>query len=278
MALYVNTNVASLFAQRNLNRSKMGAEKALQRLSTGMRINSAADDAAGLAVSTRFRSQIRGLEQAQRNANDGISVIQVAEGAMEQMTEILIRMRELSVQAANGSLTDEDRGFLNVEFNSLTEELDRIANVTSFNGTQLLDGSASAGIAFQVGANNTVNDRITISIASLNSGTIASQPLSNQTISTIAGARSSLDVIDGAINSIASQRADLGAAQNRLSVTIENLGTAVENLSASKARIADADIAKETAELTKYQILIQAGLSVVAQANQNTQYALSLLQ
>jgi flagellin len=231
-----------------------------------------------LAVSTRFRSQIRGLEQAQRNANDGISVIQVAEGAMEQMTEILIRMRELSVQAANGSLTDEDRGFLNVEFNSLTEELDRIANVTSFNGTQLLDGSASAGIAFQVGANNTVNDRITISIASLNSGTIASQPLSNQTISTIAGARSSLDVIDGAINSIASQRADLGAAQNRLSVTIENLGTAVENLSASKARIADADIAKETAELTKYQILIQAGLSVVAQANQNTQYALSLLQ
>jgi flagellin len=187
-------------------------------------------------------------------------------------------MRELSVQAANGSLTDEDRGFLNVEFNSLTDELDRIANVTSFNGTQLLDGSASAGIAFQVGANNTVNDRITISIANLNSGTIASQPLSNQTISTVAGARSSLDIIDDAINSIASQRADLGAAQNRLSVTIENLGTAVENLSASKARIADADIARETAELTKYQILVQAGLSVVAQANQNTQYALSLLQ
>jgi flagellin len=278
MALYVNTNVASLFAQRNLNRSNMGAEKALQRLSTGMRINSASDDAAGLAVSTRFRSQIRGLEQAQRNANDGISVIQVAEGAMEQMTEILIRMRELSVQASNGSLTDGDRSFLHVEFVSLTEELDRIAAVTSFNGTQLLDGSAAAGIAFQVGANNTTNDRITISIADLNSGTIASQALSAQNISTVAGARVSLDVIDDAIDAIASQRADLGAAQNRLTVTIENLGTAVENLSASKARISDADIAKETAELTKYQILVQAGLSVVAQANQNTQYALNLLQ
>ncbi len=278
MALYVNTNVASLFAQRNLNSSQMKADKALQRLSTGMRINSAADDAAGLAVSTRFRSQIRGLEQASRNANDGISVIQVAEGAMEQMTELLIRMRELGVQASNGSLTDDDRSFLHVEFTSLTEELDRISNVTSFNGTQLLDGSASTGIAFQVGANNTTNDRITISIANLDSATIASQDLGTQTISTQAGAQSSLDIIDSAIDGIAAQRADLGAVQNRLTVTIENLGTAVENLSASKARISDADIARETAELTKSQILVQAGLSVVAQANQSTQLALSLLQ
>jgi flagellin len=277
MALYVNTNVASLFAQRNLNRSQMGAEKALQRLSTGMRVNSAADDAAGLAVGTRFQSQIRSLEQAQRNANDGISVIQTAEGALAQMTDLLIRMRELSVQSANGTLSAADRVFLDTEFDSLVAEIDRIAQVTNFNGTDLLDGDASAGIVFQVGANNTANDRITISVTNARQDSIASQTLTAQTISTVAGARTSMGVIDDAINSIASQRSKLGAVQNRLTVTIENLGSAVENLSASRSRIVDADIAKETANLTKYQILVQAGLSVVAQANASPQAALSLL-
>lgn len=278
MALYVNTNVASLFAQRQLSKSQGTAEKALERLSTGMRINSAADDAAGLAVTTRFKSQIRGMEQAQRNANDGISVIQVAEGSLEQMTDILIRMRELAVQSANGSFTDSDRAFLNVEFESLTVEMDRIANTTAFNGTKLLDGSAAAGIAFQVGSNNTANDRIVISIANMNAAQLATADISAQTISTGLGARDAIDVIDDAITSIASQRADLGAVQNRLNITIDNLGTAIENLSASSARIADADIAKETANLTRAQILVQAGLSVVAQANSFPQSALNLLQ
>jgi flagellin len=278
MALYVNTNVASLFAQRNLNRSQMGAEKALQRLSTGMRVNSAADDAAGLAVGTRFQSQIRSLEQAQRNANDAISVIQVAEGALSQMTDLLIRMRELSVQSANGTLSAADRVFLDTEFDSLVAEIDRIASVTNFNGTDLLDGDAAAGIVFQVGANNTANDRITISILNAQTASLTASSLASNTISTVAGARNTMGVIDSAINSIASQRSKLGAAQNRLTVTIENLGSAVENLSASRSRIVDADIAKETANLTKYQILVQAGLSVVAQANIAPQAALALLQ
>jgi flagellin len=278
MALYVNTNVASLFAQRNLNRSQMGAEKALQRLSTGMRVNSAADDAAGLAVGTRFQSQIRSLEQAQRNANDAISVIQVAEGALSQMTDLLIRMRELSVQSANGTLSAADRVFLDTEFDSLVAEIDRIASVTNFNGTDLLDGDAAAGIVFQVGANNTANDRITISILNAQTASLTASSLASNTISTVAGARNTMGVIDSAINSIASQRSKLGAAQNRLTVTIENLGSAVENLSASRSRIVDADIAKETANLTRYQILVQAGLSVVAQANIAPQAALALLQ
>jgi flagellin len=278
MALYVNTNVASLFAQRNLNRSQMGAEKALQRLSTGMRVNSAADDAAGLAVGTRFQSQIRSLEQAQRNANDAISVIQVAEGALSQMTDLLIRMRELSVQSANGTLSASDRVFLDTEYDSLVAELDRIASVTNFNGTDLLDGDAAAGIVFQVGANDTANDRITISILNAQTASLTASSLASNTISTVAGARNTMGVIDSAINSIASQRSKLGAAQNRLTVTIENLGSAVENLSASRSRIIDADVAKESANLTKYQILVQAGLSVVAQANIAPQAALALLQ
>jgi flagellin len=277
MALYVNTNVSSLFAQRNLSRSQMGADKALQRLSTGLRVNNAADDAAGLAVGTRFKSQIRSLEQAQRNANDAISVIQTAEGALDQMSGLLIRMRELSVQSANGTLTSGDRAFLNTEYNSLVAELDRIAQTTDFNGTDLLDGDASAGIVFQVGAANNTNNRITVSITNMQTSSLTSSSLASNTISTVANARNTMDIIDTAINTISTQRSVLGASQNRLTVTIENLGTQVENLSASRSRIMDADIAKETANLTRAQILVQAGLSVVAQANAAPQAALSLL-
>jgi flagellin len=277
MALYVNTNVSSLFAQRNLSRSQMGADKALQRLSTGLRVNNAADDAAGLAVGTRFKSQIRSLEQAQRNANDAISVIQTAEGALDQMSGLLIRMRELSVQSANGTLTSGDRAFLNTEYNSLVAELDRIAQTTDFNGTDLLDGDASAGIVFQVGAANNTNNRITVSITNMQTSSLTSSSLASNTISTVANARNTMDIIDTAINTISTQRSVLGASQNRLTVTIENLGTQVENLSASRSRIMDADIAKETANLTRAQILVQAGLSVVAQANAAPQSALSLL-
>jgi flagellin len=279
MPININTNVSSLFAQRSLNKAQGSLGKSLERLTTGLRINSAADDAAGLAISTRFQSQIRSLEQSQRNANDGISVIQTAEGSLEQMSNMLIRMRELFVQSSNGSLNNSDRDAIHQEFGNLISELDRIAGNTDFNGVSLLNGSASAGLTFQVGINNTANDKITVSIANLQTSKIGAGGsfVSGQSVSTAAKAQSSLGVIDGALDQISNARAGLGATQNRLSVTIDNLGSMVENLSSSNARIMDADVAKETANLTKNQILVQAGVSVLAQANQQPQIALSLL-
>jgi len=280
MALNVNTNVSSLLAQRNLSRSQGNVQKSLQRLSTGMRINSAADDAAGLAISQKLKSQVRAMSQAERNANDGISMIQTAEGSIEQMGDILNRMRELAVQSSNGTLTNTDRSFLDTEFKSLISEMDRIADTTEFNGRKLLQGSASTGISLQIGINNTTNDRITVSIANIktsNLGATTTNALGSQALSTVTGAQSSLAVIDGAINSLSSVRSKLGTAQNRLSVSIENLGSSIENISAANARIRDVDVARETANLTKGQILVQAGVSVLAQANQSPQIALSLL-
>ena len=280
MPLYVNTNVASLFAQRNVTRSTMQQGKALERLSTGLRINSAADDAAGLAISDRFRSRIRSMEQAQRNANDGVSVIQTAEGSLEQMTGIIHRLRELAVQSANGSLTDTDRVFIDEEFQTLINEVDRIAGGTSFNGRKLLNGSASTGVTFQVGPDNTTLDRITVSIENTQASRLGTggTKLNAQGASTITKSQTALGIIDAALSQISTVRASLGATQNRLNITIDNLGTSVENLSASNARIRDADIAKETANLTRAQILVQAGVSVLSQANQTPQIALSLLQ
>lgn len=279
MPLYVNTNVPSRFAQRQLGRNQAAAQKSLERLSTGLRINSAADDAAGLAISNKFRSQIRSLEQAARNASDGISVIQTAEGALDQMGEILTRMRELGIQSANGSLTDTDRTFIDGEFQSLSAELNRIAETTDFNGQKLLNGSASAGIAFQVGAGNTTNDRITVSIANTQASQLgtAGTKLNTQGVSTVTKSQNALGIIDAAITQISNTRSNLGASQNRLTVTIDNIGTSVENLAAANARIRDVDVARETAQLTRAQILVQAGVSVLAQANQAPQVALSLL-
>lgn len=280
MALNVNTNVSSLLAQRNLGKSQSSVQKSLQRLSTGMRINSAADDAAGLAISQKLKSQVRALSQAERNANDGISMIQTAEGAIEQMGDVLNRMRELSVQSSNGTLTNTDRSFIDTEFKSLLSEMDRIADTTEFNGRKLLQGSASGGVSLQIGINNTTNDRITVSIANLKSaqlGATTTNALASQSLSTVTKAQSSLAVIDSAINSLSSARSKLGTAQNRLTVSIENLGSSIENISAANARIRDVDVARETANLTKGQILVQAGVSVLAQANQSPQIALSLL-
>ncbi len=279
MPLYVNTNVPSRFAQRQLGRNQASAQKSLERLSTGLRINNAADDAAGLAISNKFRSQIRSLEQASRNASDGISVIQTAEGALDQMGEILTRMRELGIQSANGSLTDTDRTFLDSEFQSLSSELNRIAETTDFNGRKLLNGSASAGIAFQVGPGNTTNDRITVSIANNQASQLgtAGTKLNTQGVSTVTKSQNALGIIDAAITQISNTRSNLGASQNRLTVTIDNIGTSVENLAAANARIRDVDVARETAQLTRAQILVQAGVSVLAQANQAPQVALSLL-
>ena len=279
MPLYVNTNVASMFAQRQLGKSQASATKTLQRLSTGRRINGAADDAAGLAIATKFSTKIRGLNQASRNAADGISMIQTAEGGLDQMGGILTRMRELAVQSANGSLTDSDRLFLQTEFTELSNELDRIARSTDFNGKKLLQGDASTGIVFHIGADNTSTDKISVSIQNVQSSQLGTggTKLNAQAVSTVTKSTTSLGIIDAAISQLSNARSKLGAAQNRLGVTIDNLGTSVENLSAANARIQDADIATETANLTRSQILVQAGVSVLAQANQAPQIALSLL-
>ncbi len=279
MGLVINTNIAAINAQRNLGRSEASLNTSLARLSSGMRITAAKDDAAGLAISEKLRAQIRGSAQASRNANDGISLVQTAEGALDEVSNILIRMRELTVQASTGTIGTSERVYLNAEFKELTDEINRIASVTEFNGQKLLDGSTSGGISFQVGLNNVANDRITVSVQ----GTYASQIgttdayLNSQTISTMSTARTCMDVIDNAINDISGVRGDLGAAQNRLAITVKNLATQRENLMAANSRIRDVDVASETVQMTRSQILMQAGVSVLAQANQLPAMALSLI-
>ncbi|MCP4606646.1 MAG: flagellin FliC [Proteobacteria bacterium] len=279
MGLVINTNVASINAQRNLGKTEDALRTSLARLSSGMRITAAKDDAAGLAISEKLRAQIRGTAQAERNANDGISLVQTAEGALNEVSNVLIRVRELTVQAATGTLGDEERLYLDAEFDNLRDEITRIASVTEFNGQKLLDGSTSTGLDIQVGLNNVVMDRITISIT----GTYTSQlgsagnTLISQTVSTVAGARATMAVIDQAIEDISAIRGDLGAVQNRLSTTVKNLTTQRENLSSANSRIRDVDVAAETVSLTRSQILMQAGVSVLAQANQLPAMALSLI-
>ena len=273
MAITMNTNVASINAQRNLG-----------RLSTGLRINTAADDAAGLAISEKLKSQIRSLSQAERNAYDGNSLLQVAEGAMNEVSGILTRMRELAVQSATDTVGGTERGFLNQEVDALQAELDRIGEVTEFNGAKLLDGGTTGTtFNFQVGIGATTNDRIAATIKGTKSADLgavtggAVSSIAGIDLTTITGAQNALAVIDQAISDVSSRRADLGAVQNRMVVTIANLGTARENLSAANSRIRDVDVAAETAAMTRNNILMQAGTSVLAQANQQPQIALSLL-
>ena len=280
MAVVIATNVASLGAQRNLEKSQTSLSKSMSRLSSGLRINSAADDAAGLAISESLRGQTKSLQQASRN--DGVSLLQTAEGALNEVSGVLVRMRELTVQSANGTLTTTQRGSLQSEFGQLRSEIDRISDSTSFNGQALVDGTLSAGVTFQVGLDNSSSSKLTVSIASAKSGAIGSAAttarLDDQSISTAAGAGTALSVIDDAINDVSSIRGGLGAAMNRLSITVANLASGVENLSAANSRIRDVDVAEETASLTRSQILTQAGVSVLAQANQAPQVALSLLR
>ncbi|MCG8553712.1 MAG: flagellin FliC [Proteobacteria bacterium] len=282
MALTINTNLGALRAQRNVANNQTALAGNLGRLSTGLRINTAADDAAGLAISENLRAQIRSLAQAERNANDAVSLIQTAEGSLNEVSGIMTRMRELAVQAANGTLGTTERGFLDDEFQALSNEIDRIAEVTEFNGINLLDGSASAGLDYQVGINATSNDTLTVSISDMHANQIGATSTGADTIDDIAvtsvsSAQSALAVIDQAISDLSSERANLGAAQNRLNVTIANLGSARENLAAANSRIRDVDIAQETAAMTRNNILLQAGVAVLAQANQNPDLALSLL-
>ncbi|MEJ7601883.1 MAG: flagellin [Kofleriaceae bacterium] len=278
MALSVLTNVASLNAQRNLNKTQMDLSASIGRLSSGLRINSAADDAAGLGISESLKSSIRSIGQAQRNTNDAISMSQVAEGAMNEMQGIVSRMRELSVQSANSTLGATERGYIHTEFKELSSEIDRISSVTNFNNQKLLDGSASTGLTFQVGIQNSANDRLAMSITKLTSSTLGSTvKLSAATLSTVAGAQAAMGVFDKAIQQLSQARAKVGSTQNRMQVTISNLATSHENLSAANSRIRDVDMASETAQLTKAQILSQAGLAVLGQANQLPSAALKLL-
>lgn len=276
MALSINTNVASLNAQRNLGVSQTNLGKSMQRLSSGLRINSAKDDAAGLGISDRMTAQIRGLNQAVRNANDGISLAQTAEGALQETTNILQRMRELSVQAANGTNTSTDRESLQAEFGQLQDEIDRISSTTQFNGKNLLDGTFSAGVGvFQIGANS--GQTISFGIASMDGATLGVDG-AGISIGSAGDPAAAITAIDTAIDTVGSERGKLGAVQNRFESTIANLSNISENLSAARSRILDADIAQETSNMTKNNILQQAGVSILAQANQAPNLAMSLLQ
>lgn len=276
MALTVNTNVASINAQRNLNVTQLALGKSLERLSSGYRINRAGDDAAGLAISENMRAQIRSMNQAVRNANDGVSLVQTAEGALNEVSNILVRMRELATQGATGTVSSEQRGYIDSEFQALKGEIDRIASSSEFNGAKLLDGT-SATYSFQVGARNTGNDVISVSISAAGANSIGVGTAS-VTGTDGSAAKAALDSIDSAIKNVSSIRGTLGAVQNRLQSTINNLQVSVENLSAAESRIRDVDVASETAALTRAQILTQAGTAILAQANQTPQSALSLLR
>jgi flagellin len=271
MGLYVNTNVSSLNAQRQLMNSGNGLDTAFERLSSGFRINSAADDAAGLQISSRMTSQVQGLDQAVRNANDGISVAQTAEGALQETTNSLQRIRQLAVQSQNGVNSDEDRAALQKEVAALQSEIDRVADTTQFAGKDLLGGSFDE--SFLVGAN--AGQNITVAIG--NSFGTAGLSVGGVDISTVTGAASALAVIDNALSTVNAQRADLGAVQNRFQSTIRNLSNISENVTEARSRIQDTDFAAETANLTKFQIQQQASTTILAQANQRPQAALSLL-
>ncbi|QSP94454.1 flagellin FliC [Marinobacter salinisoli] len=275
MALGINTNIASINAQNQLGKSQSLSDQALERLSSGLRINSAKDDAAGLSISTRFDAQIRGLTVAQRNANDGISLAQTAEGALDEITNNLQRIRELSVQSANATNSATDRAALQAEVTQRIEEISRIADTTTFNGLNVLDGSLTATENFQVGANSGEVIAVDLSQDMSADGALA---VSAVDISTVAGASGALTTIDTALDTVNSFRADLGAVQNRFESTIANLGNSIENLSAANSRILDADFASESAKLAKANVLQQAGISVLAQANARPNQVLSLLQ
>ncbi len=276
MGLRISTNVASLNAQKNLRATNAGLDRSLARLSSGFRINQAADDAAGLAISENLRATIRGQKQASRNAEDGVSLVQVAEGGLNEISNMLIRLRELGVQASSDTIGETERKFLDVEYQQLKSEIQRISEVTTFNSRDLLNGTGGI-IDIQVGTNNDpFKDRISFNSSAANAS-LESLALTAEGLATKEQAQQGLTVVDTAMTSVNAMRANFGAMQNRLSSTIANLSISHENLSAANSRIRDADIAEESAELTRNNILMQAGVSVLGQANQAQQVALKLL-
>lgn len=276
MGLRINTNTPSLAAQRSLSQTNHRLRGNMRKLASGERVTQASDDAAGLAISENLKAQIRGSRQAKRNAGDAISLIQTAEGGLSEISNIVIRLRELAVQAASDTIGDTERGFTDIEFQQLKEEVDRISKSSEFNGIKLLDGSGGL-LEFQVGTNNDpMLDRLRYDGTKANA-TAASLGISAEGVVTKEGAQLSLKKLDDALVSINGFRSELGATQNRLSSTINNLAISEENLSAAKSRIRDVDVAAETADLAKNNILMQAGVSVLSQANQAPNMALKLI-
>ncbi|QDK44342.1 flagellin FliC [Bdellovibrio sp. ZAP7] len=276
MGMRVTTNMAAINAQRNLVGSQRTINDSMAKLASGSRINKAADDAAGLAISESFKAQIRSANQAQRNANDGISMVQTAEGGLNEIGNIIVRLRELGIQASSDTIGDKERGMLNKEVVQLKDEMQRIANVTTWGTTKLLDGS-SPSFDFQVGIhNNSEEDRISFK-AQENVATLDSLGLAGIDFSSKEGAQESLNKLDDAQTSVNGTRANLGALQNRLTSTVDNLGVTVENMSAANSRIRDTDVAQASSEMTRNNILLQAGTSTLAQANQTNQLALKLI-
>ncbi len=272
--MVINHNIASIGAQNSLHASNYGMGKSIEKLSTGLRINRASDDAAGLSVSENLRAQVKGLQMADRNAQDGISAMQIAEGSLNEVSSILQRMRELSVESATDTLTNTDRGYLDQEFTQLTSEIDRIVSVTEFNGEKLLNGNWS-GKDLQIGSNNSANDRLTTTINSLSSTQLG---VSTDTIDTKTTAQLSIDALDTAIDSVNKQRSDIGSYVNRLEHTVANLKNSALNMQAAESQVRDVDVGNEMANFTKLQILSQAGTSMLSQANQSTQGAMSLFR
>ena len=276
MVLRIATNTTALNAQRQMSITRAGLDRTLERLASGSRINHAGDDAAGLAISENLKSQVRGIRQAKRNAQDGISTIQVSEGGLNEISNMLVRLRELAIQSASDTVGDTERQFADREFQSLKQEIDRIANVTQFNGTPLLNGKAGI-FEIQVGTqNNPILDRVTYN-GERSDASLDALKLGGESVATKQGAQLTLAVIDDALIRANSIRADLGAMQNRLQATVNNLAISDENLSSANSRIRDTDMAEEVSEMTKQNILMQAGISVLAQANQTNSAALKLL-
>lgn len=276
MGLRINTNVTSLAAQRTLSLNNKDQASTLGKLSSGTRITKAADDAAGLAISEKLKAQIRGVSQAERNANDGISMIQTAEGGLNEISNILTRLRELAVQSASDTVGDAERKFTDLEYQNLKQEIERISQVTEFNGKKLLNGTGEK-YDFQIGINNNdFQDRIKYN-ASMTNSSMEGLGITELNVASKQQAQSSLASLDDAIQAVSGQRAELGAVQNRLSSTINNLQTSAENLNSANSRIRDTDFAAETAQSTKLNILTQAGSSVLAQANAQGSAALKLL-
>ncbi|HEX8345615.1 MAG TPA: flagellin [Actinoplanes sp.] len=281
MGLRINQNIAAQNAYRNLSVTDSQMGKSLEKLSSGYRINRAADDAAGLAISEGLRSQVGGLKTAVRNAQDGVSVVQTAEGALTEVHAVLQRMRDLSVQAANDSNNDKARENIATEVTSLTDELTRISASTNFNGTNLLDGTAGANgdgvMQFQVGADGDANSQIEVDLGTANVADVATA-LAGLDFTDATGAQAAIETIDTQIETISTARAQLGAYQNRFEHTINNVNVSIENLSASESRIRDTDMAQEMMSFTRSQILSQAGTAMLSQANQSQQGVLSLLR
>ncbi len=276
MGLRIATNVSSINAQRNLSTNMYGQKQALAKLSSGYRINQASDDAAGLAISENLKAKIKGLRQASRNGNDGVSLVQVAEGGLNEISNMLVRLRELAIQASSDTIGDTERKFVDVEYQQLKSEMERVSEVTEFNGRDLLNGTGGI-MDIQIGVHNDpFKDRLSFNASAANS-TLAALGMTVENCASKEAAQASIGAVDSAIVSVNAIRANFGAMQNRLMSTINNLAISDENYSAANSRIRDADIANESAELAKHNILLNSGVSVLQQANTAQQIALKLL-